>query len=520
MPTIPVLTPAQSAAWDKRAESEGMALETLMEGAGRGAAAVLLDRFGHAARKGVLVATGPGHNGGDGWVLARALHSLGVPVWVASSGESAPLTAKVAARSRAAGVREVAADGPWPQAGVLVDALLGTGATGQPKGAVAALLERLHDLPLPIVALDGPTGLDLGTGLLHGAPKADLTITFGGLRRGHLLARDEAGDLVVIDIGHPAPESGLPQLVTDDQAAEWLPRLRAKAHKGERGRVVLVGGAPGMSGALRLSARAAFGAGAGLVFTVSPPESAALIAGAEPDVQARGWDGRVESEELRVLLGETHALVVGPGLGRAPESRASILSLLASASASASASVVVDADGLMAFAGASPELKKLLVDRNAVLTPHLGEFRALFPAHAATAEQDPWGAAQAAARESGAVVLLKGVPTVIAHPDGTLLTVAAGNPGLATGGSGDVLSGLIGAALGAGVDPLHAAALAAQALGRAGDLAARRSSARSMRPMDVVNALPDLWRSWDLRGAARPAPRAPVLAELERPKST
>ena len=514
--TIPILTPAQSAAWDQRAESEGMALETLMEGAGRGAAAVLLDRFGHAARKGVLVATGHGHNGGDGWVLARALHTLGVPVWVASSGESAPLTAKVAARSRAAGVREVAADGPWPQAGLLVDALLGTGATGQPKGAVAALLERLHDLPLPVVALDGPTGLDLSTGLLHGAPTADLTITFGGLRRGHLLARDEVGDLVVIDIGHPAPEGGLPQLVTDDQAAEWLPRLRAKAHKGERGRVVLVGGAPGMSGALRLSARAAFGAGAGLVFTVSPQESAALIAGAEPDVQARVWAGKVESEELRGLLGQADALVVGPGLGRAPETRASIVALLASASAS----VVMDADALVAFTGAAPEIKKLLVGRKAVLTPHLGEFRALFPAHAAAAEQDPWSAAQAAARESGAVVLLKGVPTVIAHPEGTLLTVAAGNPGLATGGSGDVLSGLIGAALAAGVDPLHAAALGAQALGRAGDLAARRTSARSMRPMDVINALPDLWRAWDLRGAARPAPRAPVLVELERPKST
>ena len=518
--SIPVLTPAESAAWDQRAVREGVALETLMEGAGRGVAAVLLDRFGHAARKGVLVATGPGHNGGDGWVMARALHALGVPVWVASAGESAELTRKVAGRARSAGVREVAADGPWPQAGVLVDALLGTGATGAPKGQVGALLERLHDLPLPIVAVDGPTGLDLGTGLLHGAPKADLTITFGGLRRGHLLARDEVGDLVVVDIGHPAAESGVPQLVTDDHAAEWLPRLRAQAHKGERGRVVLVGGAPGMSGALRLSARAAFGAGAGLVFTLSPAESATLIAGAEPDVQARAWTGKVESEELKVLLRQSDALVVGPGLGRAPETRSSIASLLASASASASASVVLDADGLTAFAGAVAELKKMLAGRPAVLTPHLGEFRALFPAHAATAEQDPWGAAHAAARESGAVVLLKGVPTVLAHPDGTLLTVAAGNPGLATGGSGDILSGLIGAALGAGVAPLHAAALGAQALGRAGDLAARRTSARSMRPMDVVSALPDLWRAWDLRGAARPTPRAPVLVELERPKTT
>lgn len=515
MPTIPVLTPAESAAWDARAEREGMALESLMENAGRGAAAVLLERHGHAARKGVLVATGPGHNGGDGWVLARALHALGIPVWVTSAGESAPLTAKVAARARSAGVREVPADGPWPQVGLLVDAILGTGAKGAPKGAVAALLDRILDLPLKVVALDGPTGLDLENGLLHGAPRADLTITFGGLRRGHLLARDEVGDLVVLEIGHPPADLALPKLVTDDSAAEWLTPLRANAHKGTRGRVVLVGGAPGMSGALRLSARAAFAAGAGLVFTLSPTESTRLIAEAEPDVQARSWDGtKLEGEGAEVVR-KGDALVIGPGMGRAAETRAGILSLLASASAS----VVLDADALTVFGGALSDLKKAISGRRVVLTPHLGEFRALFPAHAAVAEQDPWSAAGAAAKESGAVVLLKGVPTVIASPDGVLFTVAAGNPGLATGGSGDVLSGLIGTFLAAGLDPLQAAALGAQALGRAGDLAARRTSARTIRPMDVVAAFPDLWRAWELRAAARSVPRAPVLCELERPRS-
>ena len=515
-PTIPVLSPAESAAWDRRAVDQGTALATLMESAGRGAAAVLLDRFGHAARKGVLVAAGPGHNGGDGWVLARALHALGIPVFVAPVAPSAPLTKEVAGVARRAGVRELPPDGPWPQVGLLVDALLGTGATGAPKGEVASLLERLHDLPLPIVALDGPTGLDLGTGLQHGAPRADLTITFGGVRRGHLLARDEIGDLVVIEIGHPAADPGLPALVTDDQAAGWLPPLKANAHKGDRGRVVCIGGAPGMSGALRLSARSAFAAGAGLVFTVSPVESTASIAAAEPDVQAREW--RVGSEELGGVLAKGDALVIGPGLGRAPESKGAIQSLLASAPASAS--IVLDADALIAFAGALPDLRALLQGRRAVLTPHLGEFRALFPALAAGAEQDPWGAATAAARESGAVVLLKGVPTVIAHPDGRLFTVAAGNPGLATGGSGDVLSGLIGAFLGAGLDPLTAAALGAHALGRAADLAARRTSARTMRPMDVIAAFPDLWRGWELRRSVRAAPRAPIIAELERPRST
>ena len=218
------------------------------------------------------------------------------------------------------------------------------------------------------------------------------------------------------------------------------------------------------------------------------------------------------------MLEKADALVIGPGLGRAPTTRDGIKTLVAAASPSAS--LVLDADGLIAFAGALPELKALLVGRRAVLTPHLGEFRALFPEFTSLAEQDPWGAAQGAARAVGAVVLLKGVPTVVAAPaGGAPWTIAAGNPGLATGGSGDVLSGLIGGFLAAGLDPFHAAALGAHALGRAGDLAARRTSARTMRPMDVVAAFPDLWRAWELRGTARPTPRAPILLDLERPRT-
>ena len=204
MPLLPVLSPLQSAAWDARAERDGIALATLMEAAGRAAATVLLREFPHAARQGVLVAAGTGHNGGDGWVLARALHRLDVPVWVASlAGAPAPLTAHVAGLARAEGVREVAPDGPWPSLGLAVDAILGTGASGAPRAPAAALLERVLDLELPVLAIDGPTGLDLGTGVVHGVTRADVTVTFGGFRRGHLLARDEVGDLVVVDIGHP-----------------------------------------------------------------------------------------------------------------------------------------------------------------------------------------------------------------------------------------------------------------------------------------------------------------------------
>src|SRR5215210_3370419 len=246
MPMLPVLSPEQSAAWDARAVEGGMALATLMESAGRAAAVVLAARYPHRLKGGVLVAAGPGHNGGDGWVLARALHRLELPVWVTSlPGSGAELREQMATLGRAAGVREVAPDGPWPNLGVVVDALLGTGARGAPRHAMAALLERMLDLELPVVAIDGPTGVDLRSGVVHGAARAELSITFGGPRRGHLLARDEVGAVAIVDIGHPLPDPDWPALVTDHQASEWLRHLRSRDHKGERGRVVVVGGDAG-----------------------------------------------------------------------------------------------------------------------------------------------------------------------------------------------------------------------------------------------------------------------------------
>lgn len=516
MPVLPVLSPQQSATWDATAVTGGVALATLMECAGRAVASVLTSHYAHRLHDGVLVAAGPGHNGGDGWVLARALHRLEIPVWVTGSpGAGADLREQMAARARAEGVREVAPDGPWPSIGIGVDALLGTGATGAPRAPMAALLDRLLDLEVPVVAVDGPTGVDLQTGIVHGTPRADLSVTFGGLRRGHLLARDEVGMIVVVDIGHPPADRAWPSLVTDQQAADWLRRLRSRDHKGDRGRIVVVGGDAGMIGAARMAGRAAFGGGAGLVHVVAPAESVAVLAQAEPDLQtfAHPLDG-VPTPALLELVGRADALVIGPGLGRGTSRR-----VLASALTRAAKAAVLDADALMAFQGAAGELRALASERAIVLTPHPGEFRALFPELAPGRELDPWAAAVAAAESSGTTVLLKGVPTVIARTGRAPLTVAAGNPGLATGGSGDVLSGLVATALAQGLSPETAAALGAQALGRAGDLAARRSAARTLRPMDVVAALPDLWREWELLRLAPPQPRPPVLLELAPPQT-
>lgn len=514
MPPLPVLTPEQSAEWDRLAEGDGIAVATLMDAAGRGVASVLAARYATRLRQGVLIACGPGNNGGDGWVIARALHAAGVPIWVAplATGGQSPLAAEAARLARADGVREVAPDGPWPTVALLVDAILGTGARGAPRPPAAALIDRLNDLQLPVVAVDGPTGIDLLDGVSHHPVPAHLTVTFGGYRRGHLLSRDEMGDLVVIDIGLPPPSVDWPTLLTETSAAQSLQPFPSNAHKGTRGRVVVVGGDAGMTGAARIAARAAFAAGSGLVHVVAPAESVSILAAAEPDLQTTIQEFSLPLAAAAALLDRADAVIVGPGLGREPSRSDFVLEILRR-----SRRALVDADALVALSGRIDALRKLAEDRMIVLTPHAGEFRTLFPALATAAAVDPWGMAAAAAAESGCVVLLKGVPTVVGCPLRPPITIAAGNPGLATGGSGDCLSGLIGSLLGQGYPAEIAAPIGAEVLGQAADIAARRVGVRPLRPMDVIAALTDLWRSWELLRLSPPAPRPPVLHELPRP---
>ena len=515
MLAIPVLSPAESAAWDQDAERAGILPVTLMECAGRAAAAVVVARYRGNLSSGVIVAAGTGNNGGDGWVVARALHRAGVPVWVAPlAGSGSELQVHMAELARTEGIRVVDAEGPWPGAGLTIDAILGTGAKGSPRPPAADLAARLHDLRVPVVALDGPTGVDLARGTTHGAAGADLSITFGGLRRGHVLARDQVGAVVVVDIGHPPPRPEWPVVVTDRLAATLLPSLKAKAHKGDRGRVVVIGGARGMTGALRMAGRAAFASGAGLVHVAGPETAIKTVRSADPDLQTLVQDFDSQpTEDLLALTRSADAVVVGPGLGRGPGRNPFLVPVL-----EAARRAVIDADALIAFSSAIPRLRELGRGKQFVLTPHPGEFRTLFPDLASGMEVDPWGASTQAALEVGATVLLKGVPTVVAGEGKPVLTVAAGNPGLATGGSGDVLAGLIATFLAQGMEPQHAGALGAQVLGRSADLAARRLTARALRPHDVVRAVPDLWRAWGVVRESSSVP--PVLFELERPERT
>jgi NAD(P)H-hydrate epimerase len=515
---IPVLSAAEAAAWDSMARTQyRVPSRVLMETAGRAVAQVLLAEFPAAHQTtdksggGVLIAAGAGNNGGDGWVLARALHAAGVSVWVAALDPKTDDGIDNRALARVDGVRELARDEAWPQAAVAVDALLGTGAAGPAKGDVLALGERLAAYGAPILAVDGPTGLDLTSGEAHGPVHAQVTVTFGGPRRGHLLAREWCGKLVVVDIGFPPPDPGWPVLVTDAWAATRLPRLQPTMHKGDRGRVCVVGGANGMTGAALHAARAALAAGAGLVKLVAAKETIAAARASLPDVltveSALAADLEPAAAEA---LEWADAIVLGPGLGREP--REARRSFLAAALSRRPVPTVLDADALHLV---TPEALTPS-PRPLVLTPHVGEFRAL--AGDALADQvanDRWGAAAKAAAKLKATVLLKGVPTVIADLRGPIHVVASGNPGLATGGSGDLLAGFLGAFLARGMVPAEAAALGAHALGRAADLGARQWTARSLRPADVLAALPEVWRAWrDVRPA-----RPPILAVLEAPET-
>jgi NAD(P)H-hydrate epimerase len=507
---IPVLAASEAAAWDSAARTQyRIPSRVLMETAGRAIVQVLVAEFPAAASGGVLVAAGAGNNGGDGWVIARALHTAGIPVWVASVDPKTDDAIDNRALARVDGVRELGREEPWPQAGVAVDALLGTGAVGPAKGDVLALAQRIAAYGAPIVAVDGPTGLDLTSGEAHGPLHAQLTVTFGGPRRGHLLAREWCGKVVVVDIGFPPPppDAAWPVLITDAWAAERLPRLAPQMHKGDRGRVCVIGGANGMSGAALHAARAALAAGAGLVKLVAARETIAAAQASLPDLLTiESALGEHVEPGVQEAIDWADALVVGPGLGREP--RQARKGFLSAVLARRRGPAVVDADALHFPESLAPTPQPL------VLTPHLGEFRVVAgDALADEASNDRWGAAARASAKLKCTVLLKGVPTVITDLRGPVQVVASGNPGLATGGSGDLLAGFIGAFLARGTAPAEAAALGAHALGRAAEQGARQWTARSLRPADVLAALPDVWRAWQ-----NPKPRRPpVLVDLEAP---
>jgi NAD(P)H-hydrate epimerase len=476
-------------------ERHGLPSIVLMERAGLASAEAILARWPSPGA--ALALVGPGNNGGDGMVVARHLAERGWDVEVAAPGARAPASEDAATMARVAasiglevsdlGDAGFLRDDPR----VVVDALLGTGSTGAPRGALGAVVEALADRAGPTVSLDVPSGVEADTGRVPAASvRADLTVTYHGDKVGLRVepGRARAGEVVVADIGIPAAVT-VPATawLSGPGAAAAIPPKAPAGDKYRAGAVLVVAGAPGLTGAGCLTSRATLRAGAGLTVAGVPaavqPVFAAhlleIMCAPLPDEDGHLGPGSVD-EAVR-QAGRVGALALGPGLGRAEVTTAFVRETLEAVALPA----VVDADGLWHLG----ERPAWLGGRGAptVLTPHAGEAARLLGRERTEVEADRLGAAAALAEATGAVVVLKGAGTVTRAPDGRQVVNGTGVPALATAGSGDVLTGVVAAVLAKGVEPLVAAAAAVAVHGRAAQLAGRGDG---LIAGDVVEALP------------------------------
>lgn len=503
---IAVRSAAESAAADEATIGAGVPSRALMQRAGAAAASEIVRRYPARLGAGVLLHAGSGNNGGDAWVVARALAAAGVPCRVVPAGdartddaraERALAEAALAASPRSAGGE-----------GVVVDGLLGTGARGEPRGEVAAAVATIaaaRDAGAAVVALDVPSGVDATTGAAEGAVRAHLTLAFGSMKRGLLVARHAAGTVAVLDIGllEGKGAGDEPLLVDSGWVHARLPAMVAEAHKGTRRRLVVVGGATGMAGAAVLAGRSAMASGIGMVRLLVSQASVPVVQAAVPEALAGEWPR--DDEDVDSSIGEwADVVLIGPGLAHDAAARAVVERVLRRWRGP----VVLDADALNVFAGRVDDLAACLAGRPALLTPHPGEFARLTGRSVADVLDARFDTGRDLAARLGATVLLKGVPTVLSAADGRRLVSAAGTPALAAAGSGDLLGGVAATLVAQMPDPLHAAACAAWAHGRAAELAGSGAAPRGVVLADVLAALPRVWRE-------PPAtPLLPVLAEL------
>ncbi len=480
-----LLTPTEMAAVDRASVAAGVPENVLMEHAGKAVADEICRRW--IKPRVVAVLCGPGNNGGDGFVAARHLAAAGWSVRLGLLGDRARL--KGAAAHHASlwqGKVQPTSPALLDGAELVVVALFGAGLVRPIEGAAAKIIEAVNTSHLPVVAVDIPSGIDGATGAVLGtAARAILTVTFFRKKPGHLLMPGRAlcGDVVVADIGMP------PGVLTEATTFEndpllWLdvfPWPKLEGHKYTRGHVLIAGGAK-MTGAARLGARAAARVGAGLV-TLAAPRTAW-------PVYAASLQGTiVVPDAFASLLRDRrrNAMLIGPGAGINDTTRRNTLAALATGRA-----VVLDADALTVFAGKTKTLFAA-IEGPTVLTPHEGEFSCLFKFAG-----DKLARARAAAKQSGATVLLKGPDTVVASPDGRAAINANAPPDLATAGSGDVLSGMVAGLLAQGMDAFRAANAAAWLHGEAA-----REFGPGLVAEDIIECLPRVLQR--LKSAAHPS---------------
>jgi NAD(P)H-hydrate epimerase len=447
-----LLTPAQMDAADRAAQAGGVNGFGMMEAAGSAVAVAIGARW---SMRPVTVLCGPGNNGGDGFVAARHLAAAGWPVTLSLLGSLEKLTGEAAhaAHLWKGAIAPFSVDSLHGHA-IVIDALFGSGLSRSLDGKALELVEALKTHRIPTCAIDVPSGLDGATGAVRGAAApADLTVTFFRKKPGHLLfpGRGLCGEVVVADIG--TPDSVLKDIAPntwENSPDLWLgsyPWPEPESYKYKRGEVLILGG-EAITGASRMTALAASRAGAGMVTLAAPSRVWSIYATSLIDAIVRDFDGLTEFENL---LADTrrNVIAIGPGAGVGSLTRQFVLAALATNRAT-----VLDADALTSFAEAPQDLFRAITGP-CVLTPHAGEFKRIFHF-----EGDKLQRTRNAAKQCNAVVLLKGPDTVIAAPDGRAIINSNAPPQLATGGSGDVLTGFIAGLMAQGLDAFDAAAAA------------------------------------------------------------
>ncbi len=492
---LPLFTREESRAVDREAiEALGVVSLVLMENAGRGATDAIVRAFGDRLARVVLVG-GPGQNGGDAWVVARRLALLGFDPLALLLGDPARLAGDAAANwllleklgvdARVVSPDDASSIEPHlADATLLVDGLFGTGLDRAVGGGYAVAIEAMDAVKVPLVALDMPSGLDADTGAVLGvAPHAALTVTFAAHKRGlhQYPGAAHAGDVELVDIGVPASGSPRASLWTRADLAALLPPRAGDAHKGTNGHLLVVGGAPGTTGAAVLAGRAAFRAGAGLVTIGARPDARGALEEKVIELMTRALPDDVDRGAVEQVCEGMRAVVLGPGMGLDALGRA-----WADAFAQyAPVTTVVDADALTHVAATGLDsLRDAAAPR--ILTPHPGEAARLLGRGTSDVQGDRYAAAEALAERSGQVVILKGARSIAAAA-GQLRVCAEGTPALGVAGTGDVLSGVVGA-LGLTLAPFDAAIAGALVHAAAGVRAA--SADRGLIASDVADAVP------------------------------
>ena len=489
-------------------EERGVSGLDLMERAGAGVAQTV-ERL--VADGPVAVICGKGNNGGDGLVVARLLREAGRVVTVVCVSSPGDYKGDALANlERLPGAGPVRLDGsawsaegsahsegnPLSGAAVIVDALLGTGFEGEPRGTVGEAIEAIDRARAPVVSVDVPSGVDASTGVVAGsAVCAAITVTFHTAKPGLWIrpGKAYAGEVQIIDIGIPrgAPTESSIGLI-EPAVMEVLPRREASGTKFISGHVLVAGGSRGLTGAPRMAALASMRTGAGYVTVcVGMTLQSILASGGTPEMMTLGLpddDGALQVEAVTGILEATRrggALALGPGLGRSDETVAFARRL----ALEAKVPLVLDADGLNAHAG---RLRKLSGrEAPTVLTPHAGELARLLECESAEVESARLEHVREAAEKAASVVVLKGDDTLIADPQGTVAVSPGGSPALATAGTGDVLTGVIAALLAQGLEPFRAAAAGVWLHAEAGRRAATRlGAAEGVIASDVIAALP------------------------------